>query len=386
MLSLETKFFDPQGAAAERLRMYEHLVESVDVVVPERRRETPGAVRLAPNVLVHPVRKRLKPLMVMRLIRKAIVLGRTEEAHGKQIVITSQDPFELGLSAYIVARTLKAALHLQVHTDIGNPYFKNESLRRRLQVLIARFLLSRADAIRVVSSRVKKSVVALGVAPERVSVVPITTPWRELEQQKVTVDLKKAYPTLDPIILTASRLSREKNVALAIRAFATIAAKYPTAGLVIVGDGPEEKRLKQEAAKDDLGRRIIFEGWSNDVVSCMKSADVFVLTSDYEGWAVSVVEAAAARIPIIMTDVGCAGEFLISEESALISAPRDEKMFTQNLDRLLSSPEERTKLVEAAQGRLGMISDQETYERAVLESYRQALQHHETSHPHTKSR
>jgi glycosyltransferase involved in cell wall biosynthesis len=384
MLSLETKFFDPQGSAAERLRMYERLATSLDVLVPERRHETPGAVRLANNVLVHPVRKSLKPIMVIRLIRKAISLGR--EASTVPLVVTSQDPFELGLAAYVIARVLKAALHLQVHTDIGNPYFKNESLRRHIQVLIARFLLQRADAVRVVSSRVKESVVALGVQPKRVMVVPITTPWRELEQQKSTIDLKKAYPALDPIILTASRLSHEKNVALAIRAFAAIAMRHPRVGLVIVGDGPEEKRLKQEAAKHGLGRRIIFEGWSDDVISCMKSADIFMLTSDYEGWAVSVVEAAAARIPVVMTDVGCAREFLIPEESALVVAPRDEKAFTSALDRLLSSPEERSKLTEAAYRRLAMISDQETYEHAVLDSYRQALQHHEAPHPHTKDR
>ncbi len=386
MFSLESNFFYPQGAVAERLHMYEGKVESLDVLVPERRRETPGAVRLASNVLVHPVRKGSKMVMTIRLIRAGIRLGRSYDTTGGPIVVTSQDPFELGFVAYVVARVLNAPLHLQVHTDIGSPYFAQESLRRRMQVFLARFLLKRTDAVRVVSSRIKKSIETLGALPDRTSIVPIVVDWKKIEQKTPTIELKQHYPKLDPIILVASRLSREKNIALAIRAFAALLAQYPNAGLVIVGEGKEEGRLKQEVERQGLTEHVVFEGWSDDVTSYMKTADVFLLTSDYEGWGMSIIEAAASRVPVVMTDVGCAGEFMISGESALVVPVRDEKALANALIEILSSPEKQTKLAEAAYQRLSLIHDQSSYEQAVLNSYSQAIRNHETSHSHTESR
>ena len=80
-------------------------------------------------------------------------------------VVTVQDPFETGLIGWVIARTSGSAFHVQVHTDFRSPAFRR-SLLNRLRVALARFIIGRADRIRVVSERIKDSIEA-AYAPRR---------------------------------------------------------------------------------------------------------------------------------------------------------------------------------------------------------------------------
>ncbi|MBI3671782.1 glycosyltransferase family 4 protein, partial [Candidatus Azambacteria bacterium] len=116
----------------------------------------------------------------------------------------------------------------------------------------------------------------------------------------------KKYPQFEKIILMASRLTKEKNIPLAIEAMKEVVKKYPKAGLLIVGDGPEKEKLK--AKRSTLNANIIFEDWTDDLASYYKTSDIFLLTSDYEGYGRTIIEALVAGTPVVSTDVGYARE------------------------------------------------------------------------------
>ena len=78
--------------------------------------------------------------------------------------------------------------------------------------------------------------------------------------------------------------------------------------LLIVGSGPEEGSLKCKVESLKLVEQIKFEPWSNDLPSYYKTADLFLLTSFYEGYGMTLVEANACGCPIVATDVGVAQE------------------------------------------------------------------------------
>jgi len=100
-----------------------------------------------------------------------------------------------------------------------------------------------------------------------------------------------------------SRLEKEKNIPLAISAMKDMTKKYPKIGLVIVGSGSEKKNLK-------LNNNVVLDGWRDKetIYSYYKSADLLLVTSDYEGYGLTIIEALASGLPVLSTDVGIARE------------------------------------------------------------------------------
>jgi glycosyltransferase involved in cell wall biosynthesis len=189
--------------------------------------------------------------------------------------------------------------------------------------------LPKADSIRVVSNRIKNYLVEkLVIAAEKISVRPIFVDVERIKNAPILDggDLHKKYPRFEKIILMASRLEREKNIPLALHAFALVLQAIehttqqgrhwarllgvPKAGLVIVGSGSQEAKLRALAAQLGLGENVIFESWADSatLVSYYKTADLFLNTSLYEGYGMTLVEAHAAGCAMISTDVGVARE------------------------------------------------------------------------------
>ena len=250
---------------------------------------------------------------------KVVSLGRLQalfwKPHEKFDLVTAQDPFENGLTAWFLARKLKSKLELQIHTDLFSPYFVQHRILNRVRVMIAKFLLPRADHIRVVSNRIKEPLInKLKISESKIEVRPIFVDVEKIKNAPIKTDLHKKYPQFSKIILMASRLTKEKNIDLAIELMPKFLKQEPKTGLIIVGSGPEEKKLKAKSAK--LKNNIIFEPWSDDLPSYYKTADLFLNTSWYEGYGMTLVEAKAAGCPVLSTDVGVAREIgakIISE-------------------------------------------------------------------------
>ena len=106
--------------------------------------------------------------------------------------------------------------------------------------------------------------------------------------------------------------------------------------------------------------------FGSELSAFFTQSDCFVLTSDFEGFGMVVVEAATAGTPIVMTNVGCAGEVVEDRVSALIVEPKDEEAFTQVLLHVIEDEELRTRLGQNAQR---SIAELPTFDM-VLDKYR----------------
>lgn len=329
-ISLDRKVFEEGSAVRSRLLDYGRLVEELHVIVFTKKTGKFEVQSFPPNIFLYPTNTRTR----LGYILRAINIARSMKRSGIDIdIVSSQDPFETGLTAFLVSLILKTKFHLQVHTDVMSPYFKKGSLMNCARVLLARFLIPRADAIRVVSERIKSS---LPVVHCPLSIVPIFVDTIAIENTPITHDLKKKYPQFERHILMASRLTKEKNIELAVEAMREVVKKYPKTGLIIVGDGPEQDILSLKAKSYKLTANIIFEGWQNDLASYYKTADLFLLTSNYEGYGMAVVEALAAGCLVVMTDVGCAGEIVRNGENGIVIPVGDEDALSRAIARVLS--------------------------------------------------
>src|SRR3989338_4343713 len=138
---------------------------------------------------------------------------------------------------------------MQIHTDIFSPFFTRHSVFNKIRAMLAKFLISRASCVRVVSERIKNSIlrtrnIHLDVSRPSVEVLPILAEPLRTFDVRSDGERPSVFNEFDKTILMVSRLTSEKNIGLAIDAMAEVVKKHPKAGLIIVGDGPEREALE----------------------------------------------------------------------------------------------------------------------------------------------
>ena len=119
-----------------------------------------------------------------------------------------------------------------------------------------------------------------------------------------------------------SRLEPEKQINLAIKALADLMIKSGNIGLVIVGAGSEERNLVSLVSELKLSNYVKFEGWQENIATYYKTADLFLVTSRYEGYGLTIIEAKACGLPIVSTNVGVAreaGAIIVEEQPGVIA-------------------------------------------------------------------
>lgn len=271
-------------------------------------------------------------------------------------VVTAQDPFESGKLAWIIARFRGAKLELQVHGDFFNPAWVAEAWHRPLRLALARFRLSHADGVRVVSARVARSL--QGIVPvDRITIVPVAA-------QHMTAD---TTPVDYNEVRYAGRFSSEKNLPLLIRAFATVAIAHPAARLVLIGDGPELPRVRDAITTSGAADKIRIEPWTNG--SAIGAAGIIAISSLHESWSRIAIEAALAGRAVVMTDVGCAGEVIIDGESGWVVPPGDEAAFAAALADALSRPDEARRRGEHARRAAATLPNAEEIARRIVAAW-----------------
>ncbi|MDD5547590.1 MAG: glycosyltransferase [Candidatus Pacebacteria bacterium] len=340
IINLDKGIFKQESAVLEKLRKHSRFFDKFFTITWTLKNDK---VIIENNLAAYPTNSIAKIFYIfdtLRIFKKFIAKEKID-------LVSAQDPFETGLAAWMVSRLFKIPLHLQVHTDVFSPYFWKDSFSNKIRVLLAKFLLPKADGIRVVSERIKKSFAGLNLKTEPV-VLSIFVDASKIQRAEIKSDLRKKYPQYDFIILTASRFTKEKNIGLSIGAMKEIVKRHPKTGLVIAGSGPEENKLKVMVEKSGLNNNVVFEPWTKDLASYYKSADLFILTSNYEGYGLVVEEAMIAGLPVVMTDVGLAGEIVKNEINGIIVPVGDADRLINAVNLLLENGEKRKNLAEKA--------------------------------------
>ena len=159
----------------------------------------------------------------------------------------------------------------------------------------------------------------MNIDSDRIDIVPDPVLARDelVDLARTTIDRLTAGRGTR--FLMVGRLVKQKNVRLALTAFAAIKGPYDQ--LVIVGDGPQRRRLRRMSVRLGVDQQVVFVGHSDEVPRLLASSDVFVLSSDYEGLPAVVVEALAAGLPIVATDCTSSMRDLLGNERFGIIVP-----------------------------------------------------------------
>jgi glycosyltransferase involved in cell wall biosynthesis len=232
-------------------------------------------------------------------------------------IVTVQDPFWRGLFAWRLARRLGARFNVQVHADLDSQSF--------IKRFLARYVLRRADSVRVVSEKLERQVEGMGVrAP--IHVLPI---FVDVPTFSSVVRREHAGKN----ILWIGRFEEEKDPILAITILKGVLKIVPDARLVMLGDGS----LKNEAIKRAANLPVVEILGRRNPITYLDTADVVLCTSKEESWGAVIIEALAAGVPVVAPDVG------VAREAGAIVVPR-ERMVDAVIDVLKHGAKGELKL------------------------------------------
>lgn len=222
-----------------------------------------------------------------------------------------------------------------LHTVHGPYTDYDRSLQSRLKVALRhtleRFIAQRFDHIVAVSDAIRAYIEQdVGIPPARLLTIHNGIP--------AIADKPLIYPDRPTVtFMTVGRLAPIKNHAMLLKAFAEIVPAHPQFRLVIVGDGPERDSIENFIRQQGLEAYVWLTGFRSDVPTMLRDADIFVLTSRYEGISLALLEAMRAGLPVIATAVGGIPETVRDGETGVLVGLEDQAALAQNMIALADS-------------------------------------------------
>lgn len=218
--------------------------------------------------------------------------------------------------------------------------------RQRVYNQLDRWSLRKAARVVTVSRAFARQLRGIGLPEDRITVLhnAIDPAWGERAARRDLRDATRAALQIAPnekVALIVGRLSHEKRHDIAIQAVHRLASLLPgtRVRLLIVGEGPERATIDRLAAPLGLSGRLILAGHQDDVTPYYAAADLAVISSDTEGSPNALLEAMAARKPVVATAVGGIPEIVTHDHTGLLVPPGDPAQLAQAMARVFSSPQ-----------------------------------------------
>ncbi len=179
-------------------------------------------------------------------------------------------------------------------------------------------------------------------------------------------------PTHAPLVGSVCRLTEQKGLTHAIRAFWQITEQAGGAHYVIVGDGPLREALQQEAKGFKIDHRVHFLGWRNDAIDLIAALDVLLIPSLWEGFGLIALEAMAMRTPIIASRVSALPEIVENGVTGYLAPPADPMAMAECLLDLIRHPDLARQMGESGRRRLESDFDVDRMIDGTLKVYQSA--------------
>jgi glycosyltransferase involved in cell wall biosynthesis len=249
-------------------------------------------------------------------------------------------------------------------------WFIEQSAPLKMRALIAleKKLYRHFPAVVAVSEHIRNILLSVGAKPERVSLIRNGIALADYEStgprlSGLSLGLEGLNES-DVCVLNVGRFTEQKAELDLIAAAALIKPINPNVKIVIVGEGELRAELAQQIAAADLGDVVSLVGFRTDVISLLRRADIFALPSLDEGMPISLLEAVAARVPVIATGVGDVPKLIRESDTGLIVQRRDPAGLAAAILALAGNRGRRSVLAERAwQALRASYSSAQMYER-----------------------
>lgn len=326
--------------------------EGRDVIVVTCQRDIPAADY--PLKVFEPVGEFTLPEYPQQPLRVPPALDLFEFLERERVEhLLISTPGLVGLCGLWASRLLALRTTGIYHTDFPDyiRLWTDDDLMKDIAVRYMRWFYGGLDRVYVPSHATFQQLVAIGLSPDRLAVMPrgidlqqFSPTWRDSslwERYGVNGGMKFLY---------VGRIAREKNLEMLIAAFTQLAKVYPDIALILVGNGPELDALRLRHAAEP---RIVFTGalYGQDLARAYASADIFVFPSCTDTFGNAVIEAHAAGLPAIVANRGGPPEIVSSHHSGLVVEHDEPGAWVDAMRRMLEDEALRNRLRQAALAR-----------------------------------
>ena len=226
------------------------------------------------------------------------------------------------------------------------------------------------DGFIAASNAIKQILIQDGIPAGRIEVVHDGIDVDKI-QNRPALDLHAEYwlPHGVPVIVNVGALVAHKGQKFLIDAMPLVLREVPDAHLVIFGEGELRAPLEKQIKQLNLGKRVLLPGFREDVLSLMKSADLFVMSSVTEGLGSAVLDAMAMGHAVVGTTAGGIPEAVVPEETGLLVDPGDAKALAHAIVRVMKDAELRKRFGEAGRARVEEHFGVDRLVEGTLEAY-----------------
>jgi L-malate glycosyltransferase len=249
---------------------------------------------------------------------------------------------------------------------------------RRKRMVVNRLLLGRRDRVVGVGQAVRQALIANeGMRTDRVTVIYNGIDLKPFveggDADRAAVRQEMGVGVDDLVVLQVARLDYLKDHATALRTLGHVVRQRPNARLVLVGEGPERAKIEELIRQGRLEANVRLLGLRKDIGRLLHAADVFLLTSISEGIPLTLIEAMAARLPVVATRVGGVGEIVEDGDTGLLAPSGDDAALAAHVLQLGADPEQRLRMGERGRQRARAMFSESRMHANYLRLYEELL-------------
>ncbi|MFA5129310.1 MAG: glycosyltransferase [Patescibacteria group bacterium] len=364
IFSYERDFFDAQSDASLRMRRMADDGHCMSIIVMSNDARSD---REEQNIRIIGCRgsRFTRWFSAIRFAKKEVKKARKA---GESPILTAQDPFTAGAAAFIVSRCMDVPYEAQEHGDHFAGFLEKKHVLWRIKAIIGGYILQRADGVRVVSERVRDRLISrFHIAPEKIITYPVDRDLSPLFSRP-----PRPWPET-PVIVVPLRFVEQKGLDLLLEACKELRDRGIKFRLRLVGKGKVERQLRNDIDAYGLQDTVSMESWA-DHNELWNNADMFVLSSHYEGWGRTITEAMAAGVPVVTTDVGCVGSVLRPQVDGLVIQSGDAHAIAVAIERMFEDSDRRAWFAANARERIKTLPTSEQIIQRQHEAWDQIQQ------------
>ncbi len=247
----------------------------------------------------------------------------------------------------IARRFARTPFHIHAERGTVLGMVEPSGVKHWLRAVAMRRVLKRVDQVlsnsEAVANRVQQR---CGYPSNEIVIVPNGVPAiepRDAERFREQIRAQLGLHQHSMLIGSVGRLAKVKGFDIAISAFSELAKEMPDLHLLLVGDGPERDRLASSSENSGIRDRVHLVGRQSNIMPWLAAMDLYINSSFSEGMSQSIVEAMAAGLPIVATDVGENARLLLGHDihCGLICEPNSAESLASSLRAITNDREQR---------------------------------------------